>query len=430
MRTIKLVGTALVAAFMFSSTSALAVPSFARDTGKNCSYCHNAWPQLNKKGRDFKEMGYLFPDTKRMAFKDIAEENTIGVSAIVVARPYDKKGSASDFNLRALHEVEVIVAGAYSKNWSGFFELEAEDEDLNAYGFTVGVPAAVLTYSQSKALNVQFTWGPTMWADSYGMIGDHFRLTRGHVGAIDQKFGGSDSRFRSARQNIAVTGRPMDNLFYSVGLSGQADGPKDTTISEGKVPATVHARIAFDATKDIMVGGFIINGSVEPVSAGASSTSLAVCTGVLDTPVTGCAAGAPGTVVEVVASGASATAKRSYSRIGLDAQADLGDTRVQFLYIMGTDDNKTATAEEDNDAMSLQAYHVFKTASGAPTWVPLVRIDTHESSNGTVGVTDLTLNVTRYFEQNVKGYIEYFDTDSDNNAKDDDRVSVQLAVGF
>ncbi|VAX02915.1 hypothetical protein MNBD_GAMMA19-1753, partial [hydrothermal vent metagenome] len=38
--------------------TAQAVPSFAAKYEKNCSYCHNAWPQLNNKGRKFKERGY------------------------------------------------------------------------------------------------------------------------------------------------------------------------------------------------------------------------------------------------------------------------------------------------------------------------------------------------------------------------------------
>ncbi len=46
----------LVGAFWVSS--AQAVPNFARQYDKKCSYCHSAWPQLNAKGRQFKELGY------------------------------------------------------------------------------------------------------------------------------------------------------------------------------------------------------------------------------------------------------------------------------------------------------------------------------------------------------------------------------------
>jgi hypothetical protein len=43
---------------IFWLSNANAVPSFAAKYEKKCSYCHTAWPQLNKKGRDFKERGY------------------------------------------------------------------------------------------------------------------------------------------------------------------------------------------------------------------------------------------------------------------------------------------------------------------------------------------------------------------------------------
>lgn len=416
-----IIATLVTVGFAFTTVTAEAVPSFARDTGKNCSYCHNAWPQLSKKGRLYKEMGYRLPDSKRMSFKDIVEENGIGVSAVISARPYDKKGSADDAKLRALHEAEVIVAGAAGKNWSGFFELEGEDEDTNARGFEVGIPAAILSYNQSKALNVQFIYGPSMWADPYGLLGDHFRMTRGHVGVIDQAFGGADGRLRDKRQNIVLTGRPIDKLFYSVGLSGESGD------AEGVAAGTTHARVAFDATDDIMVGGFIVNGSVEPVAAGSSTSSLVLCTapGVPDASCT-----VAGEVVNVTTPGAAAIEQRDYQRVGIDAQADIGDARVQLMFISGSDDTTTPGTEVDNDAMTLQAYYVFKTSNGAPTWVPLIRFDNYDKNNGADSFDELTLNVTYYFEQNIKGYIEYWDRSAPIAANDDDRVTIQLAVGF
>jgi hypothetical protein len=51
----------------------------------------------------------------------------VPISAILVARPYDKKESG-DKKVRALHEVELIFAANITNNWSIFFELEAADE--------------------------------------------------------------------------------------------------------------------------------------------------------------------------------------------------------------------------------------------------------------------------------------------------------------
>lgn len=379
MKAINIVGIFTAVAFVLISTTAQAVPSFARDTGKNCSYCHNAWPQLSKKGRLYKELGYRLPDGERMSFKEMTEEDKhVPVSAVIVARPYDKKDSSEDSNMRALHEVEVIVAGRVGENWSGYFEIEAEDEAQGEYGFEVGIPAAVLAYNHNEAVNVQLNWGQALWADPYGFIGDHFRMTRGHVATIDKGFDGSDGAIRSRRQNLAVTGRPMKRLFYSAGLSAQADSPDgsdSTDVSEGKDASTLHARVAFDITPDIMIGGFFVDGEIAAVTCTAPGIPEAACT-------------VAGDIVPARPNQASSDQTLEYERIGVDAQADIGSTRVQLMFVSASDDSQPVSgSENDNDAMSLQAYHVFKTSTGTPTWVPLIRFDTYEKAMARTALT-------------------------------------------
>ena len=152
------------------SAAAQAVPSFARKHELNCSACHTAYPQLNATGREFKENGYRFLTAdavkNALAVSDFLQlEKHVPLSAILVARPYDKKDSGNE-KIRAVHEVELIVAGNLARNWSGYFEIEAEDET----GFELELAPAVLTYNHSKEFNVQFVYGPTFWADSYGIM--------------------------------------------------------------------------------------------------------------------------------------------------------------------------------------------------------------------------------------------------------------------
>ena len=61
-----LVSTALVAATVLTGPGrALAVPSFARQTGFECIVCHLSWPELTSVGRQFKLGGYtLMRETK------------------------------------------------------------------------------------------------------------------------------------------------------------------------------------------------------------------------------------------------------------------------------------------------------------------------------------------------------------------------------
>lgn len=314
--------------FMWSTTTQ-AVPSFARKHEINCSACHTAYPQLNATGREFKENGYRFltagKGTDMLEVSDLLQmEKYVPVSAILVARPYDKKESGEE-KIRALHEVEIIVAGNLAKNWSGYFEIEAEDET----GFELELAPAVLSYNHSKEFNIQFVYGPTFWADSYGIIGDHFRLTRGHVGAIDQRFGGADAggRFRAVRQNVGIFGRFSDRFFYNVNYSGKAED------AEGEDASVVSVLFNVDIMDNVMVGAFTMDGEDKDTN-------------------------------------------RDFNRTGIQFQGDFTDLRIQGLFITASDDRDAVDprgpGEDDNDVISLQAFYTFRDDTLRPTWVPLI----------------------------------------------------------
>jgi mono/diheme cytochrome c family protein len=46
---------------MDEGPSAQAVPAFARKYNVDCTYCHTAWPQLNRTGYIFRRLGYRMP---------------------------------------------------------------------------------------------------------------------------------------------------------------------------------------------------------------------------------------------------------------------------------------------------------------------------------------------------------------------------------
>jgi hypothetical protein len=365
--------------------TASAMPTFARSEGVACSSCHTAWPQLNAKGRKYKENGYRFGDAgdDGANFADYFEEG-LPIGAIIVARPYDKK-KAGNVKNRALHEVEVFVAGKINNNWSGVLELEAEDET----DFNIEVPWARVSYNHSPALNVNMSWGSYFDADSYGFLGDSFRMTRGHVRTIDSAFGGIDgaSGLRGARQGFGISGRPMSKLFYNMSYSGLA---KD---AEGDDAKNFLGQISYDVLNNVNVGAFAIKGSAKD---SATNTT------------------------------------QDFSRNGVSFMADVGATRLHGTYVQAKDDVVGTTNEAKNNALSLQAMHVFKKGK-RPNWVPIVRYDTYEKNNGVDSYDELTLNLTHYFKQNVKGYVEYFkqlDTPNSATKGDGDRVTAQLSVGF
>jgi hypothetical protein len=54
--------------FLFFSSNADALPSFARQTGMGCTSCHTIWPELTPFGRSFKLNGYTFSKSKSYEF--------------------------------------------------------------------------------------------------------------------------------------------------------------------------------------------------------------------------------------------------------------------------------------------------------------------------------------------------------------------------
>jgi len=373
---------------MIWGSAAQAIPAWGKQYSKDCSSCHKAWPQLTREGRDFKENGYRLEDE----IGEKIEHDSLPWSVNFVARPYDKKDSG-EAKYRVLHEVEIFLGGAIGERWSGFLEIEWEDEIEDDFGSEIN--PVVLTWNYSQAFNLQGVWGEQFWSDPYGMLQDGLRMTRGHVATIDQKYGGADGRLRSRRQSLQATGRLANRrIFYSVGIAGDAD---DAEAVEG---SNFIGRLAFDITDDIMIGGFVIDGKND------------------------------GT-------------QREYSRYGFDAQADVGNSRFGLSYISAEDDVcgqadcsgssgplPSPITQADNDALSLQWFHTFTTESGRPTFVPLIRYDTYESSNGTAETDELTLNLTYYFRENVKAYLEYWDRDAPVATSDDDRLTLQIFVAF
>ncbi len=140
--------------FGFFWQSAQAIPAFSRKHDTQCTACHSAWPSLNDMGRSYKENGYRFNRNK--IDTDMGWEKAPFVTTIIKARPFEKKDSGAK-TLRALHEIEIMVAGEFAPDFSGFLEIEAED-DVGG-GFAPEIPVASMGWHPMQAANVQFSWG-------------------------------------------------------------------------------------------------------------------------------------------------------------------------------------------------------------------------------------------------------------------------------
>ena len=372
----------LLVGIMFSN-AVQAIPAFARKYQAECSSCHSAWPALNATGRTFKENGYRLTRDEKPGFMDW--DQTLPVTAFIKGRPYEKSDNG-DKKIRALHEVEVMVAGSMANNFSGWFELEAEDEE----GFNVEVKSAAMGYHPSAAANLQLSWGGITGSDPYDVYSDARKLTRNRASVYNQAFGEADAkgRLRDARQNITLYGRPIEKLFYSVSISGVSGD------NEGEDSDALTGRLAMDVAPETMVGLTAISGTCK-----AKATNV------------------------------NCTVDRDFTRTGLDAQADIGNIRLMGALLKTTDDNSTAVAEEDNNATYVEARYTFM-ENGRPSFVPLLRLDSYEQNNGQDNYDEVTLQLAYYFAENARGFIEYWDRSGPTSATDDSVLTLQVEAGF
>jgi hypothetical protein len=62
-----LVVALIASALIFPTPKAGATPNFARQTRRNCNFCHNGAPRLNDTGLAFKNNGFIFPESNAPA---------------------------------------------------------------------------------------------------------------------------------------------------------------------------------------------------------------------------------------------------------------------------------------------------------------------------------------------------------------------------
>lgn len=112
----------LGAVLLLFSVSALAVPSFTRQTGRPCSGCHTAFPELTPYGREFKLGGFVAGD--KLEKEHGLLKSPLSVSAVLSDTSTRKTSDAPD---QFAHDRQVILqqASIYygGRIWSNFGAL-------------------------------------------------------------------------------------------------------------------------------------------------------------------------------------------------------------------------------------------------------------------------------------------------------------------
>jgi hypothetical protein len=390
------VALALFAGGLLLPRSAWAVPAFARAYNKSCSTCHSAWPLLNATGRRFKENGYQFKRGEPDSMKTINNLNipiTFPWATVVKFRPYDKTEDG-DTKLRAVHEIELFIAGNAWDYGSFFAEFELEDET----GFEFETAHAIGGFHPYQWGNLLLAYSPVFHCSPYNTLSNGRKLTRSSRRALTE--GGSTGvAIASTAQNVEVCGRDpwINKVFYAGAYSADVEGD-----FEGEGPKDWSGRLAFDILPldavpdvDLSVGGLFINGHQEVMGRALS-----------------------------------------FNRWGFDLQAEYVGANLLFAFVRQEDD-RSGTWAATNNLWYVEGLYAFDQddmkSIGLPlaSIVPNFRVDVWEKADGTEDFTDLTFNLSVYPWENVRFYLEYFNRVDEPMGEDEpSRVTVQVEIGF
>jgi len=388
-----IIGPVVALLLAVAAERAEAVPAFARTYGMSCSACHTAWPALNATGRMFKENGYTMergqPKEELKITDELTLPKTFPLALVAKFRPYDKRKGGEE-KLRALHELEIFIAGSAFRYGSFFGELELEDEN----DFEVETALGVVGFHPHPLFNLVLGKGSVFHADPYDSLSNARRLTRSSKAPMAQGFP-TKVALEDEHQMVGLYGRETawKKLFYSLTYSA------DVNDNEGEGPKDVSGRLAFDIFPDLTIGGFFSTGSQDTTSGGV-------------------------------------TRELDFDRVGIDVQARFGGLSLLGAYLQGKDDLFNG-GDESNNAWYAEAFYTIGKDSLEPfrlplfMVVPVVRVDWFEKNDGKDKYTDLTLNLGFYPLQNVKVFVEYLTSlDRPSGVKSDWRWTVQAAVAF
>ena len=137
--------TILLCSF-FAASSAEAFPSFARHVGRDCGYCHTAFPKLNDTGRTYLANGYRFEAEGE--WKDVKDLQSIPVSfEVEVEWLYDNIRTAgvwAEASDLKVEEAEVIAGGAFGREGRVSALFSVAVEQANDGAFDTVIPKAIV----------------------------------------------------------------------------------------------------------------------------------------------------------------------------------------------------------------------------------------------------------------------------------------------
>lgn len=305
-----LITTALLAtAFLTSAPTALAVPSFARQTGMACEACHTVFPELTHFGRVFKANGYVLSNLKQVRDVTPRKEELLEISqfpplSIMAQISYTQMktgvpdlagagapGVAQNGTAGFPQQLSLFYAGKIAPHFGGMIQLTyandsgtlgIDNTDLRFADELLLPNNGTLTYGLSLNNNptVQDLWNSTpAWGFPYSSSNANVSPLAGTAinGAFAQNVAGlSAYLYWNESLYAEVGGYRSAQQGVTNQLTGGA-GPLDGTASNVISGLAPYWRLAYEhdwGRNTLEAGVYGLNVKVFPGSASGSSTAL------------------------------------------------------------------------------------------------------------------------------------------------------------
>ncbi len=258
-------GSLLCAAFVVDE--ALAVPSFARQTGKPCSGCHSIWPRLLAPGREFKVSGYtdVAEDYPRIQADnlDLLRLSSPPISVSIISLPYAKSSGQSAETVIP-DQIYFYFAGRMAPNIGAFIAPQWYSDTGQ---FTLDrVKLVGATRVGDNTLGVIFLKSDVGGADPYNTI----RFSAYHTvnkPAIFTAERGSGDLFQFAdtdniqNRGVVINGKFFSNMIYAAAGMFRGDSNAAEVASD---PPDYFGRLVFEyaltGETTASLGGFLYTG--------------------------------------------------------------------------------------------------------------------------------------------------------------------------
>ncbi len=250
-----------------AAPAALAVPSFARQTGMACEACHTVWPELTHFGRVFKANGYVLDNLKQVRGVTAQKEEILSLSNLpplsimvqasftqyATAQP-DVTGRTQNGTVAFPQQVGLFYAGKIAPHVGAFLQL--------TYGYdsgSIGIDNTDIRFADLKVLPGEQTLTYGLSLNNNPTVQDIWNTTPAFgfpyaTSKIGSGFGAAskiDGAFAQSVAGLTAYAFWNESLYGELGMYRSAKqgtaGPLSSTTTGGVLAGTApYWRLAYE----------------------------------------------------------------------------------------------------------------------------------------------------------------------------------------